>query len=162
MQERPTMNNLVRQIQFLAFLFLFAIAGCAGPEIFIGPAVTGVIYWINGEAHQYYENDAETLYRATKRAMVKLGLKITKDNLKNNTHYLQAGDRNRFSVTIQNVDKKVGRINIRINFMGDKDYAELIYKKIDEELDNIQYDEQGKPSEFPWLNRKTSERVSHR
>lgn len=149
------MNNLVSWIQFLAFFILFAIAGCVGPEIFLGPAVTGVIYWINGEAHQYYENDTEVLYRSTKHALAKLELKITKDISKDNTHYLSAGDKNRFAISIQNVDKKISRINIRINFMGDKDYAELIYKKIGEELDIIQYNGQGQPSDLKLFNQKT-------
>lgn len=137
------MNNLVKIIFFLMFFSFFV--GC-NPQLLIGPAVTGVIYWVNGEAHQYYEQNTEIVYRATKRALNDLNLPITKDVKDRNGHSIIAGSEDRFSIKIQPTEH-FSKLSIRINVLGDKDYAELIYKKVDENISIIEFDPNGNPAQ---------------
>jgi hypothetical protein len=48
--------------------------------------------------------------------------------------------------SIQKADKNITKLNIRINYLGDKEFAELIYKKVDEQIDIIEFDPQGNPT----------------
>ena len=127
-------------------IIFFNIIGCSAPQLFIGPAIQGIVYWIKGEAHKYYEEDADVVYRATKHALNDLNLPISKDEITNKRYVIDAGEDNRFHIKIETTDKDLTRLNIRVNFMGDKDYAELIYKKVDENINTIHYNEQGVPS----------------
>jgi hypothetical protein len=130
----PKKNNL-----FIVFLFLIIISGCDAASVFIGPIVSGVIYWINGEAHQYYNYKASIIHNATIKSLKELDQNIKKDYYDNKTYYTLVDDNNRFSISIYNVDKNISRLNIRINFIGDKDFAELIYKKVDENICIIEF-----------------------
>jgi hypothetical protein len=137
------MNKLVKLFVFLP-VFL-ALLGC-GAEFLIGPAITGVIYWVNGEAHKYYQESPEVVYRSAKHALTELGLPISKDNVNDNSFRIVAGEKDRFSISIYPADKGLTRFDLRINFMGDKDYAELIYKKTDEKLNFLEFDPDGDPT----------------
>ena len=135
---------------FLAFFMLFVV-GCAEIGLIVGPIITGVTFWINGEAHRYYEQQPDIVYRASKHALTDLGIPITKDQQKNNTYYIVAGQNNRFSIRIEKAEQKLTKFSNRINFVGDKDFAELIYKKTDEHLNIIYFDESGRPTLHPHL-----------
>jgi hypothetical protein len=150
--------NLVNRRGFLSIFLIFAMAisGC-GPEILIGPIVTGVIYWVNGEAHKYYESESDIVYRSTKHALRELDQEITRDTEKNGQYKIIAGNENRFSISIEKADKNITRLNIRINYIGDKDFAELIYKKVDEQINIIEFDPQGNP-----VNRHSNGRIHNR
>ncbi len=121
-------------------------SGCGPGAMLIGPAVTGVIYWMNGEAHKYYEESPQVIYRSTKHALNELNLPITKDEPQDNTFYILAGDKDRFSINIVASEANMSKMSIRINFLGDKDLAELIYKKVDQQLNSIHFDDQGNPT----------------
>lgn len=142
------MMNLVFRNRFLAFFSVFAIliSGCAlDLGLIVSPITTGIVYWVNGEAHKYYKNDVETIYRATHRVLASLEQKISHENRDAGKKYkIIAGNRNRFAIRIDKIDKDICRMNIRINFMGDKDFAELIYKEIDKQIDVIDFNDEGK------------------
>lgn len=145
------MRNLFKILLFLG-LFSIAIPGCGPSSFLIGPAVTGVVYWMNGEAHKYYEEDTEVIHRATRHALTELGVAITQNEPKGNGFYLLAGTENRFAINISKQEGSLSCLSIRINYVGDKDFAELIYKKVDEQLNIIHYDEQGNPTrKSKWL-----------
>lgn len=138
---------MISKLKFYLFFVLFL--GCINPNTIIGPVVTGVIYWINGEAHQYYNEDPEILYRATKKSLKDLELLIIKDEKKSKLKefhaYLLAGDNNRFAIKIDQADKNISKISIRINYIGDKEFAELIYEKIKTNIPIILFDKDGNP-----------------
>lgn len=130
----------------LAFLGFFTVAGC-GPIDPVGPIISGVVAWVEGEAHKYYANDSATVYRAVKRACDELNYKISKDDPPNavGDYYLVAGNNDRFKIKIQNVEADIAKLSVRVNFMGDKPYAELLYKKVDEQISTIEFDPNGEP-----------------
>jgi len=139
--------KLVTTSKFLTFFLIFAItfSGCGGPELLIGPIVTGVVYWINGEAHKYYNCDTQIIYRATKIVLKELEQKIIKDKEKNGEFQIITSQENRFSIKIEKADKNISVLKIRINYVGDKEFAELIFKKIDEKMNVIEFDSEGRP-----------------
>ena len=132
-----------KSIYFL-FLFLF-LFGCQATPI-IGPLVTGVVTWVNGEAHKYYLNDIDVIYRATKHACNKLDYQISLDEPFKNGYRLIAGNRNRFKIYIKQKEENISKLSVRIDFLGDKPYAELFYKEVDNYLSTIEYDDNGYPT----------------
>lgn len=107
---------------------------------FIGPAISAYVAWDEGEAHAYYATDSYSAYRAVKRALGDLEYNITQDDKTDyRTYYLVADSNDRFKITVTQVEPYVTKVSIRINFMGDKPYAELIYKELEDELDIIDY-----------------------
>ena len=129
----------------LSLFFLVMLIGC-GPELLISPIINGVVYWMEGEAHKYYAHDPDAIYRATKRACLDLQHSIETDETEGNNYYILAGGNDRFKIKIRQVENGITEVKIRVNFMGDKPYAELIYKKIDYQLSIIEFDEYGRPT----------------
>ena len=130
----------------LFFLLIFALLpGCVGPELILGPIINGIIVWKEGEAHKYYGYDSDVVYRAAKRALNEMNFPIERDDPpKDNHFYLIGGKNNTLKITVLNVDPNVSKLSVRINFMGNKPYAELFYKKVDEQLNIIKFQD-GKP-----------------
>lgn len=126
--------------------FVAILAGCT-VEPFIGPIVSGVTMWYNGTAHKYYNEESNTLYRATKVALKELNHPIiTDESTRDGGRYLVAGDGDRFKITIRQVKPHITEVKIRINFLGDKPYAELVYSQIDLNTNSIEFDNEGKPT----------------
>ena len=119
--------------------------GCLGPELILGPIISGVIIWKNGEAHKYYGYDSDVLYRASKRALNEMNFPIKLDDPpKDNHFYLESGKNNTFKITILYIKSNVSKLSVRVDFMGNKPYAELFYKKVKNQLHIIKFQD-GKP-----------------
>lgn len=137
---------------FILVFCLFFLTGC-GAEILIAPIVSGVIAWKEGEATKYYDQDSKVLYHAVKRVCQKLNYPITRnDEPKNNKYYLIAGENDRFKITITPAQTDISSVKIRVNFLGDKPYAELFYQHLDEQVKIIDFDPNGKPSHLANFN----------
>lgn len=143
---------------FLTLMLCLPLIGFTGCEVvpFVSPIVTGVVMWYEGEAHKYYYEEPSTLYRSTKLALKELGHPITKDETnRNGNYYIVAGDDDKFKITIRKVKPHIGEVKMRINFMGNKPYAELVYKHIDNNLNTIDFDDQGRPTKIRKFLRKS-------
>jgi hypothetical protein len=133
----------------LALLGLASLPGCAAApfEPFVRPIVTGVVMWYQGEAHKYYNEEAHVLYRATKTSLRELDYPISRDEPnKEGGYYIIAGDKDKFKITIKQVKPHITEVSVRVNFMGDKPYAELLYRQIDSNTNSIDFDDQGRPT----------------
>lgn len=136
----------MKKLLLILALFIPFVSGCEVAP-FVSPIVTGVVMWYEGEAHKYYHEEPQVLYRATKLALGELDHQIAKDQAqKNGGYYLVAGTEDRFKITIRKVKPHISEVSIRVNFMGDKPYAELVYKHIDNYINTIDFDEQGRPT----------------
>lgn len=140
---------------FLLLGLLF-FAGCDFTGIGLVAGGAGVIFdmyimWKEGEATKYYNYDVSAVYRATKHAAETLNLKLISDDnnsKESNGYYLKALDVNnkdKFKIKIVPAAKNSSKLCVRINFMGDKPYAELLYKTVDDQLNTIEF-KQGKPA----------------
>lgn len=132
---------------FVLLSFVAILSGCAVSPFLVSPIVTGVTMWHEGMAHRYYNEESRTLYRATKTALKELNHPITKDEpTRDGGYYLIAGDEDRFRITIRPVKPHITEVKIRINLMGDKPYAELVYSQIDLNTNSIEFDNEGRPT----------------
>lgn len=129
---------------FFKFLVVFSIffSGCAAlaPTALISPAIQAVIMWKDGEAHKFYPHNVKVMHSATLRSLQSLGVSFKKEDFSKGTYHITATQHNKFSIKIVTTELYVTRVSIRVDFMGDKDYAELIYKTIDEKLNTIVYE----------------------
>jgi hypothetical protein len=96
--------------------------------------------WKEGEATKYYKVCNTTVYNAVKRSCKNLGYKIEEEqDTKDGGKYILAKSKSKFKIRVEPVEENITRVKIRIDFMGDKPYAELLYHEIDKELCIIEY-----------------------
>lgn len=131
--------------KYLPILFFLILSGCEAIPI-VGPLVNGLIVWTNGEASKYYAFNSTTLYRTTKKACQEFGYTIESDSSSDQDHYLIVGSNKRFKIKIESMEPEISRLKIRVGFFGDKPYAELIYKKVDDLIYTIDFDSNGYPT----------------
>lgn len=137
----------MKKLLLFACLCLPFSSGCTVAPLLISPIVTGVIMWKDGEAHKYYNEESHTLYRATKISLKELNHPIAKDEpSKDGSYSILAGEGDKFHIYIRQVKPHITEVRVRVNFMGDKPYAELLYRQIDSNTNTIDFDDQGKPT----------------
>jgi hypothetical protein len=135
------MKKLFKIIFFIIFIF----SGCEVAP-FVSPIVTGVVMWSEGEAHKYYPYNHEIIYRATKRTLEDMNMNITEENDKRKKgKKIIANNGEQFKINIDHIKEEISLLSVRIDFMGNKEYAELFYSKVDHQLSTIQFDENGIP-----------------
>lgn len=100
--------------------------------------------WKQGEAKKYYEEDYQIVLRAVKKTVTKYKLSITRQHNYKNEYIVVAGNGDRFKITVKKESSLHTLVCIRINFFGDKQLAELIYKTIDDFINVVEYDSLGK------------------
>ena len=114
-----------------------SISGCGmGLDLLllpVAPIMQLGIFWYQGEATKYYNNEAPEVYAALKDVLEELEMPIISDEIKGGVYHITAGDgdNDKFNIKIDGVRKHVAKLSIRVNFMGDKPYAELIYRMVD-------------------------------
>lgn len=118
--------------KWLLLLGLVFVTGCWATAA-IGPIAQLGIMWIEGEAHKYYNTPQTEMVGAVKTALKELDLKINNEEKKGDTVHINAGDKDRFKIKIHAVRPKTTKLSIRVNIMGDKPYAEMIYRHVDKQ-----------------------------
>jgi hypothetical protein len=64
--------------------------------------------------------------------------------VKGKGYKLVAGDKDRFKVSIEQVQDHITKVTVRVNIMGDKPYVELLYKHLDDQINVIDFPSQYK------------------
>ena len=136
-----------KNLAMFVFLCLF-MSGCGVAPFIVSPIITGVIMWKQGEAHKYYNEEVKILYRATKASLKELDHPISVDKANSDGYYIVAGEKDKFKIKIRAVKPHIAEVAVRINIMGDKPYAELLYAQIDANTGTINYDDDGKPAKI--------------
>jgi len=130
---------MIKLSYIIACLSLCFLSGCQA-MLLISPAVSLYVAWKDGLATAYYDANATTSYNAVKRSLKDLHHNISVDQKKSDKeYYIVAGDKEKFKIYITEVEGGTTRIDIRINLMGDKPQAELVYKKITSQLNVIEF-----------------------
>ena len=128
---------MTRRSLLALLLSVVVTVGCGpfNPIAPIGLMLQIGVYWLEGEAHKYYNADQATVHQATKNVLNELGFPISKDYVDSDTIHMVAGDqgKDKFKIKIRNVRYNITELSIRINTFGDKPYAELIYRNVDKQ-----------------------------
>lgn len=117
-------------------LCLALMAACQPGCQFLAPismiASVGV-YWVEGEAHKYYNTEQDTIVRALKETLEELKIPVTKESSDEKRVYITAGggSEDRFSITVLKVKPEITKLSIRVNTFGDKPFAEMVYRHVD-------------------------------
>lgn len=119
-------------------LILALFTGCELISV-VGPIAQLGIMWVEGEAQKYYNTDQLALHGAVKTALSELDLKITEEETKGDTIYIKAGDKDRFKIKIIAVRERTTKLSVRVDFMGDKPYAEMLYRHVDAQQGVVQF-----------------------
>ena len=142
------MKKLLNIFVFFVFCTPIFLTGCPAAGL-VSPITSVAIMWLEGEAHKYYPYDEDIVYRATKRALTDMGCEITEDVKCIDGYHLTAGEYDKFKINIERAKQDITQLSVRINFMGDKPYAELLYSKVDDQLSTVRFGEDGKPMLAP-------------
>lgn len=138
----------MKKILIFFCLFFPFLPSCATAPLLVSPIITGIIMWKDGEARKYYNEEISTMYRATKISLKELDHPINSDEQNPEGHYIVAGENDKFKIVLRQVKPHITEVKIRVNFMGDKPYAELLYNQIDANTNTIEFDDQGNPTKL--------------
>jgi hypothetical protein len=136
------------------FLVAALLSGCAVIPFLPFIPIMGSAYdvvWKSGKATKYYAFDLDTTYRAVMRASDQLKLETTLIKSAPNEEYsLKTKGNVPMHINILPLKKNtvVTTVLISISMFGDKQYVELFYKLIDENLASEQdVDEEKTPED---------------
>lgn len=126
------------RLKMLLLAVVLGIVGCEfNPMSITQTVVQGYILWKEGEAAKYYHREPEAVTKACRDAVIKLGFVIEKDGPSplGDGHVMTVQSQNhKFGIRIREADPGITVCKIRVDFMGDKPYAELIFRTMDEPL----------------------------
>ena len=124
------------------FLVTALLSGCAVVPFLpflpvLGTAYDGYVVWKSGKATKYYAFDLDTTYRAVMRASDQLKIKSTLIKSAPKEGYsLEIKENVPMHIDILQLEKNVSvtTVVISISIFGDKQYVELFYKLVDDNL----------------------------
>lgn len=120
--------------KLLGFLLCCAaIVGMAGCEIFnpIGPIISIGLSWLDGEASKYYHCEQTVINLAVHNVLSELQFPIREEWVDGDTIHIKADGVDRFHIKIEHIKDQITNLRIRVNIMGDKPYAELVFRNVD-------------------------------
>jgi len=140
---------MIKRIILIVSLFLAAsiISGCAAAPILpvLGASYQGYTVWKGRESTRYYASNLETTYEAVTQSCEQLKLDTVIQNpASKNEHFLETKGNHPMRINVLFVEINLTKIVITIDLFGDKQYVELFYKTVDnnipkkEVIDNTQ------------------------
>ena len=133
-------------------LFLLLLFGCQSFNP-VGPAIQLGMYWVDGEAHKYYNTDQESMLVAVREVLNTLEIPIHDEEVSDGMVVIHAGGKfyveersrrfarkdskvlfkieDRFKIKLIVVKPHTTKVSIRCNIFGDKPYCDMIYRHID-------------------------------
>ena len=124
------------------FLVTFILSGCAVVPFLpflpvMGSVYDGYVVWKSGKATKYYAIDIDTTYRSVMQAADQMKLEITLIKSVTQEGYSLEIERNiPMHIDILPLEKNVSvtTVVISISIFGDKQYVELFYRLVDDNL----------------------------
>jgi hypothetical protein len=125
-----------------------AAAGCipfiGGSEVITvaGGSYQGYTVWQGRESLRYYAYDVKAVCQAVRQSCEQLKLEtVTQNPVSEDGCSLEIKGNHPMEINVSHVEKKLTKIVITIALFGDKQYTELLYRTIDEnipkKMDNI-------------------------
>jgi hypothetical protein len=124
------------------FLVTVILSGCAVVPFLpflpvMGSVYNGYVVWNSGKATKYYAFDLDTTYRAVLQASNRLKIETTLiKSAPQELYSLEIKKKIPMRIDILPLEKNVSvtRVIISISMFGDKQYVQLFYKLIDDNL----------------------------
>lgn len=122
--------------KFFVIFFIVFMFGCGGldPISSIPPIINGIIIWENQTAIKYYDKNYETLNEAVIVCLKNLKIPIKSEKNFDWGKKIICYNDDKFIIQIIKIQDNITKLTVRVNFLGNKEYAELIIKKIDQFL----------------------------
>ncbi len=135
------MRNRIFQ-RLALFLMIASLAGCAVIPLIpflpvVGSAYEGYVVWKSGKATKYYAFDVDTTDRAVMQASDRLKLEATVTKSAPNEGYsLETKGKVPMHIDVLPLENSVDvtKVVIKISLFGDKQYVELFYRLVDDNL----------------------------
>ena len=119
-------------------LLTLTFAGCE----FMGAigAISSIgVMWMERTAHKYYNTDMTDMEVALRSTLEELEMPIDDEYMSGDSMVFKADVNDRFTITLHPVRDNVTKVSIVVNLMGDKPYAEMIYRHIDAQDGVVQF-----------------------
>jgi len=127
-----------RNIALQVVLFVLILYGCTTVVTYIpyiGASYEGYTVWKGAEATKYYSADLQTVHDAVKRSCDQMKLGTTTLSASAEYGYtLETKGNKPLRVSVLPVEKNITKVVVDIGVLGDKEYAELFYRTIEENL----------------------------
>ena len=105
----------------------------------IGPIISVGVMWMNREAHKYYNTELDDMKIAVHDVLDELEMPINDERMSGEIQVIKCGDNDRFTISLNPVRHNVTKVSILVNLLGDKPYAEMIYRHIDAQDGVVQF-----------------------
>ena len=125
------------RIAIIGFLAL-TLAGCEMIGI-VGPIVNIGVFWMNREAHKYYNTDMDKMEVSVRAVLDELEMPIEEEYMDGQIKVFKCDVNDRFRISLNPVRNNVTKLSILVNTLGDKPYAEMIYRHVDNQDGVIQF-----------------------
>ena len=97
------------------------------------------VMWMERTAHKYYNTDLDDMDAALRSTLDELEMPIEKEYMSGDSMVFKADVDDRFTITLNPVRENVTKVSIVVNLLGDKPYAEMIYRHIDAQKGVVQF-----------------------
>jgi hypothetical protein len=133
----------------IIFVLLAAslISGCAvaapliptvgGAEVIpvIGASYQGYVVWKGRESSKYYANDSKTVCEAIKQSCEQLKIEtVIQESASENGCSLNTKGKYPMEINASRTEENLTKVIITVDLFGDKQYAELLYRTIDDNI----------------------------
>ena len=141
-------GGIVKKRDIAVFLLLAAslLSGCAVAPLIpvvseaqvipvIGVSYQGYVVWKGRESSKYYANDSKTVCQAIEQSceQLKLGTVIQKPASENGCSLTTKG-KYPMEIGASRTEENLTKVVITIELFGDKQYAELLYRTVDDNI----------------------------
>ena len=138
---------MIKRMILIVALCLAAgsLSGCAAVPLLgvtsveiipvVGASYQGYTIWRGRESTRYYNNDLETTYQAVKKATEQLKLETVIQNpASGNARLLETMGNHNMQIDVSEAEINLTKVAITIELFGDKQYVELFYRTVDDNL----------------------------
>lgn len=141
---------MFKRMAIIAVMFCMGLTGCdfINP---ISPIIQIGMYWLEGEAHKYYNTDQATMVTSVKTSLKDLHFSILEEGPESDYYWIKATDGSKvklesgemaeshFKIKIREVKQNITKLSVRVNTFGDNPYVEMFYRNVDKQPGVIQF-----------------------
>ncbi|MGO9137188.1 MAG: DUF3568 family protein [Syntrophales bacterium] len=138
----------MRKGETVIFLLLAAslLSGCAAAALIptvgeaqvipvIGVSYQGYVVWKGRESSKYYARNSKTVCQAIEQSCQQLKLETVMQNpASENGCFLATKGKYPMEISASRTDENLTKVVITVELFGDKQYAELLYRTIDDNI----------------------------